>query len=349
MRLSALSASARVPPRQDDQVDLGSSGRVRVVTGGSPRLGFAPAKVRIADGACVVLGLPHEAAASSAGVRLPKRAASAKAVAWVVPDDADPAKPDRLVAMARERFGGLDGALIIVGGSPPGTVAMTTDDCHSAVRAGPVPYMRQSRWIRPGRRVFALAGSIVHHTTTEVLWRSPREIVLMTRYERFCPNRGPSEYQKRTCGVSTVPRFACGSWSTPWRGKSHPSGEGVRTVMAESVRLAGEYDAQAARLRHTPATVAEELAGLDLGGSDLSVEDLQVLWIELLVVVDNGPSRTVPTTAQFDNVTINSTTYTFESKASCKDGGWQNLTFSPGPFKNQGDCVSYFASSASNG
>jgi hypothetical protein len=35
---------------------------------------------------------------------------------------------DRLIAAARDRFGRLDGALISVGGSPPGTVATTTDE-----------------------------------------------------------------------------------------------------------------------------------------------------------------------------------------------------------------------------
>src|SRR5205823_10819476 len=47
---------------------------------------------------------------------------------WVVADNADPATPGRLVAAARDRFGRLDGALISVGGSPPGTVAATTDE-----------------------------------------------------------------------------------------------------------------------------------------------------------------------------------------------------------------------------
>lgn len=49
-----------------------------------------------------------------------------------------------------------------------------------------------------------------------------------------------------------------------------------------------------------------------------------------------------------DNVQINNTTYTFESAASCKDGGWQNFTSAPGPFKNQGDCVSAFATGGTN-
>lgn len=48
-------------------------------------------------------------------------------------------------------------------------------------------------------------------------------------------------------------------------------------------------------------------------------------------------------TVQVDNVRINSTTYTFETKDSCKKGGWQDFTSSPGPFKNQGDCVRFFA------
>jgi hypothetical protein len=31
------------------------------------------------------------------------------------------------------------------------------------------------------------------------------------------------------------------------------------------------------------------------------------------------------------------------SKDDCMDGGWQSFTNPPGPFKNQGDCVSYFS------
>ena len=53
-------------------------------------------------------------------------------------------------------------------------------------------------------------------------------------------------------------------------------------------------------------------------------------------------------TVLVDNVVINSTTYTFESAQSCKDGGWLLFTGPPGPFKNQGDCVSYFASGGKN-
>ena len=48
-------------------------------------------------------------------------------------------------------------------------------------------------------------------------------------------------------------------------------------------------------------------------------------------------------TVVFDNVMINNRTFTFESKDSCKNGGWQNFTTAPGPFRNQGQCVSHFA------
>ena len=30
-------------------------------------------------------------------------------------------------------------------------------------------------------------------------------------------------------------------------------------------------------------------------------------------------------------------------KDACKDGGWRKFVSSPGPFQNQGQCVSYFA------
>jgi 3-oxoacyl-[acyl-carrier protein] reductase len=109
-------------------MDLGLDGRVYLVTGGSRGLGFAAAQALVADGARVVLSAPHEATASSAVARLAQNAVTAEPAAWVIADNADPATPGRLIAAARGRFGRLDGALISVGGSPPGTVAATTDE-----------------------------------------------------------------------------------------------------------------------------------------------------------------------------------------------------------------------------
>jgi hypothetical protein len=72
-----------------------------------------------------------------------------------------------------------------------------------------------------------------------------------------------------------------------------------------------------------------------------------VTGIQLVIDADwFFPSGTQ--TVVVDNVMINDTTYTFESKESCKDGGWENFTSAPGPFKNQGQCVSFFAGGDKN-
>jgi len=112
---------------QNGRMDLGLRDRVYLVTGGSRGLGFAAAQALVADGARVLISAPHEATAASAVARLTPGAA-VDAADWIVADNADPATPGRLVAAARDRFGRLDGALISVGGSPPGTVAGTTDE-----------------------------------------------------------------------------------------------------------------------------------------------------------------------------------------------------------------------------
>ena len=68
--------------------------------------------------------------------------------------------------------------------------------------------------------------------------------------------------------------------------------------------------------------------------------------LDVSLVVD-GSSQTV----DFDNTNVNGTTVTYEagvptSKDQCKNGGWQSLVNGSGAsFKNQGDCVSFFASS----
>src|SRR5207344_1543468 len=109
-------------------MDLGLRDRVYLVTGGSRGLGFAAAQALVTDGARVVLSAPHEASAAAAAARLAQNATAADTVASVVADNADPATPGRLIAAAKDRFGRLDGALISVGGSQPGTVVATTDE-----------------------------------------------------------------------------------------------------------------------------------------------------------------------------------------------------------------------------
>jgi 3-oxoacyl-[acyl-carrier protein] reductase len=107
-------------------VDLGLREKVFVVTGGSRGLGLATAAALVAEGARVVLSARHEAGLARAADGLGGRAA------WVAADNADPGTPQRLVDVARQEFGRLDGALISVGGPPGGPAMGTGDDAWRA-------------------------------------------------------------------------------------------------------------------------------------------------------------------------------------------------------------------------
>ncbi len=109
-------------------MDLKLRDRAYLVTGGSRGLGFAAAEALVAEGARVLLSGPHEASAAAAAARLTRNTSARQGVAWAVADNADAETPGRLIAAAEERFGRLDGALISVGGTAPGTVATTPDE-----------------------------------------------------------------------------------------------------------------------------------------------------------------------------------------------------------------------------
>ncbi|SFC26226.1 SDR family oxidoreductase [Streptomyces aidingensis] len=111
-------------------MDLGLHGRVWLVTGGSKGLGLATAAALVADGARVVISSRDQANVDAALDRLngpagPDRPAVA---AGAAADQADPGTPRRLLDLALERFGRLDGALVSVGGPPPGSAASATDE-----------------------------------------------------------------------------------------------------------------------------------------------------------------------------------------------------------------------------
>ena len=105
-------------------MDLGLTDRVYVLTGASRGLGFATAEALVADGARVVISSRDEARVTAAVAALggPDRAVG------IVADLGDPDTPQRLIDRARDQFGRLDGALISVGGPPPGTAAQATDE-----------------------------------------------------------------------------------------------------------------------------------------------------------------------------------------------------------------------------
>ncbi|MEV0125451.1 SDR family oxidoreductase [Streptomyces sp. NPDC050703] len=103
-------------------MDLGLENRVYVVTGATRGLGNATARQLVADGAKVVVTGRDEKTVAEAAAEL-----GANAVG-VAADNADPAAAGRLVAAAREHFGGFDGVLISVGGPAPGFAADNTDE-----------------------------------------------------------------------------------------------------------------------------------------------------------------------------------------------------------------------------
>jgi 3-oxoacyl-[acyl-carrier protein] reductase len=105
-------------------MDLGLQDRVYVLTGASRGLGYATAEALVADGARVVISSrdADQVAAAAAALGGPDR------VIGLTADLGDPAVPQRLIDAATGEFGRLDGALISVGGPPPGTVAQVSDE-----------------------------------------------------------------------------------------------------------------------------------------------------------------------------------------------------------------------------
>ncbi|MEU4894378.1 SDR family oxidoreductase [Streptomyces sp. NPDC044780] len=102
-------------------MDLGLKDRVYIVTGATRGLGLATARELIADGAkTVITGRDADTAAAVAADLGPN-------AVGVAADNADPEAAARLIATARERFGGFDGILISVGGPPAGFTADLTD------------------------------------------------------------------------------------------------------------------------------------------------------------------------------------------------------------------------------
>lgn len=109
-------------------MDLGLDGHAYIVTGGSRGLGLATARVLVAEGARVVLTGRDEGHLEEAAHQLAEVYGVVDGVATVVADNADPGTPARLVGVARERFGRLDGALVSVGGPPAGSMLDATDE-----------------------------------------------------------------------------------------------------------------------------------------------------------------------------------------------------------------------------
>ena len=104
-------------------MDLTLAGRGYLVTGGTRGLGRATASCLVEEGARVVVS-----GRDAASVEQTVSALGDQHSAGVVADNADPATAERLVRAALDRFGRLDGALISVGGPPPGPALAATDE-----------------------------------------------------------------------------------------------------------------------------------------------------------------------------------------------------------------------------
>ncbi|MEU4153918.1 SDR family oxidoreductase [Streptomyces sp. NPDC026659] len=141
-------------------MDLGLKDRVYIVTGASRGLGNAAARQLVADGAKVVVSGRDEKRVADAAAELGPNAVG------VAVGNADPEAPQRLIAAAREHFGGFDGILVSVGGPPPGFVADVTDeqwrDAFESVFLGAVRLARAAAAeLEPGGVIgFVLSGSV---------------------------------------------------------------------------------------------------------------------------------------------------------------------------------------------
>jgi len=112
-------------------MDLELDGKVFVLTGATRGLGRATAELLVAEGAHVVVTgrdqgrLDEAVAALGSGGR-------SESILGVRADNGDPGSADAVVRAAVHRWGRVDGALISVGGPPPGSVLETPDDVWSS-------------------------------------------------------------------------------------------------------------------------------------------------------------------------------------------------------------------------
>jgi len=139
-------------------MDLGLSGRIYVVTGGTSGLGRAVATELVGEGAKVVVASrdPDRVRAAVDGL--------GPSAHGVVADLTDPASPASLVAAANERFGNLDGLFVSHGGPPASGALDLDDDRLAAAVAGSV--MGPIRVVRDVAAVLGPGASIVVLTST---------------------------------------------------------------------------------------------------------------------------------------------------------------------------------------
>jgi 3-oxoacyl-[acyl-carrier protein] reductase len=105
-------------------MELELQDRVYLLTGASRGIGLATASILASEGARIVISGRDGDRATATATRLggPSRAVG------VAGDNSDPETADRLVKVALDTFGRLDGALISGGGPPAGQILTTTEE-----------------------------------------------------------------------------------------------------------------------------------------------------------------------------------------------------------------------------
>jgi 3-oxoacyl-[acyl-carrier protein] reductase len=142
-------------------MDLGLRDHVYIVTGASRGLGAASAQELVGDGAKVVVS-----SRSVENLAPLTEVLGTNNCEAVVADNADPETADLLVTAAQSRWGRLDGALISVGGPPPGPITSISDDqWRSAFEAVFLGALRIARTVADnvtdgGSLVFVLSSSV---------------------------------------------------------------------------------------------------------------------------------------------------------------------------------------------
>lgn len=101
-------------------MDLGLAGKRFLVTGGSRGLGRASVETLVAEGAQVLISARDASRVQAAAQEIGCRGVAA--------DNADPTTAARLVVATVEAYGGIDGALISVGGPPAGSALSLSDE-----------------------------------------------------------------------------------------------------------------------------------------------------------------------------------------------------------------------------
>ena len=140
-------------------MDLGLTGKVFIVTGGSRGLGRAAAEALVAEGAHVVV--------SARGADAVARTAAELGCTGVAADLTDPSTPGRLVDAAVSAYGKVDGALLSVGGPPAGpALSLTDEQWHAAFDSVFVGSVRMARAVvealpaEGGSLAFVLSTSV---------------------------------------------------------------------------------------------------------------------------------------------------------------------------------------------